>query len=183
MCRVLVMCCLEAEVCSGMLSLEVINSGVLWSMVSSAVLATRKWSRLVLNVSGKFLIMGCCRGGFCGKRLGAALCWTQPVPNGSNRPKLNPSATCVTPLWKDISGRVGNAGLRHGERGTKRRNAKIREGGGSPWQSTYPLQPVEDPCWSSSKVWEGRSSKEEPLRTEHDPHTPLHHSELGGRGV
>lgn len=26
---------------------------------------------------------GCCRGGFCGRRSGAALCWTQPIPSGS----------------------------------------------------------------------------------------------------
>lgn len=69
----LVTCCLEAEVYSGVLGLEVVSSsGAPRSTVSSAVLATRKRSRPLLNVSGKFLVMGGCRGGFRGKRLGAA---------------------------------------------------------------------------------------------------------------
>lgn len=53
--------------------------------------------------------------------------------------------------------------VRPKECGTEGENTKIREGGGSPWQSRYPLEPMEDLCWTSRKMWEGRSNREEPL--------------------
>lgn len=95
------------------------------------------------------LVGATCMGGHCGKRPEAVLCRTQRDPTDP------PQSTAE--LLRQAGGTCGKTSVRKGTPKSEKRG-----GGTAPWQSRYPLQPVEDPPVEHENIPEGTAAHGEP---------------------